>query len=80
MSGGARLFAQCSDEAVRKVPADRLLEPLQSRLLRSAIRGGEGRDVREYPRRGRGSDLYEHGGTHGTGIGNGPLAGDPWRE
>jgi hypothetical protein len=77
--GLIRRFAQGGDETVRELPADGLLQALQCRLPRSRV-GSEGRDVREDPCRGRGSDLYEHGGTHGTGIGNGCLADDPWRE
>ena len=69
MSGLARLFAQRGDEAVREVPADRLFEALEGRLFGSPLWSSEGGDVREDPRRGRWSDLCEHGGTHGTGIG-----------
>ena len=35
-------FAQRSDETVCELPADRLLEAFQSRLLGSRFRGGEG--------------------------------------
>ena len=79
-SGVGRLFAQRGYEAVREVTADRLFETLQGRLLGSPLRGSEGRDVREDSRRGRGSDLCEYGGTHGTGIGTRSLLFDPWRE
>ena len=80
MPGWIRRFAQRGDETVREFPAEGLLESLERRLAWSRARGGKGRDVREDPCRGRGSDLYEHGGTHGTGIGDGRLADDPWRE
>jgi hypothetical protein len=73
-------FAQRSDESVCEVATDRLLETFERGLLGSPIRGGESRDVRENPRRGRWGDLYEHGGTHGTGIGQELRGVDPWRE
>ena len=80
MSVVDRLFAQRCHETVCEVPTESLLEPFQSGLLGSLLRGSESRDVREDPCRGRGSDLYEHGGTHGTGIGNRPRGSDPWWE
>ena len=81
MSGSARLLlAQGSDETVCEVTADCLLEAVQGGLLGSPIRGGEGRDVRENPRRRCGSVLDEHGGTHGTRIGMHVAGVDPWRE
>ena len=80
VSGLIRRFAQRGDETVRELPADSLLQALQRRLPWSRVGSGKGRDVREDPCRGRRSDLYEHGGTHGTGIGYGRLTDDPWRE
>jgi len=76
----ARLVAQRGDEAVREVSAQRLFEPLERGLLGSTLGRGESREIRKDPRRCRGSDLREYGGTHGTGIGPIRMAFDPWRE
>jgi hypothetical protein len=74
------VVAQGRDETVRELPAERLLEALECRLLRSTVWSCKGRDVREDARRSLRSDLHEHGGTHGTGIGSSHAGDDPWRE
>src|SRR5262249_54562296 len=75
-----QLFAQRGDETIGEVAPESRFEAVEGRFLRRRPMLSERSHVREYPPRGRRSNLHEYGGTHGAGIGYGAASHDPWRE